>query len=117
MPNKRSEPSKSIAPFILIGVGAVLIIAVLLWQLAQNRPASSAVVPASPTLTVEQVERVTAVEAKKALENKEAVVVDVRSLDAFTMEHVAGAINIPLAQIGTRSSELKTDEWIITYCT
>jgi hypothetical protein len=118
MPKKRSEPTQNITPLILIGVGAALLIGVLLWQLMQNRPATfTGTLPGSPTLTVDQVERVTPADAKKALDNKEAVVVDVRSLDTFVTEHIAGAISIPLAQIGTRSNELKKDQWIIPYCT
>ena len=66
-----------------------------------------------------EVPRISPEEARVALESGAAVVVDVRSADAFQESHIAGAISIPLVQIETDPSTvtLPKEEWIITYCT
>ena len=65
------------------------------------------------------VPRVSLLDAKAAIESGEAVVVDVRTPDAFAASHIAGAISIPLGQIELDPSSvtLDKDQWIITYCT
>ena len=65
------------------------------------------------------VPRVSIEEAKAAQESGAAVIVDVRSPDAFASSHVAGAINVPLIDIemNLASVPLEKEQWIITYCT
>jgi hypothetical protein len=81
-----------------------------------------AVVPATPAnpaahiAPADGVKRVTTVEARDALANGTAVIVDVRPAQAYQQNHVKGSINIPLDQIETRVSELPRDKTIITYC-
>jgi len=66
-----------------------------------------------------EVPRVSIEEAKSALESGAAVIVDVRSPDAFASSHVTGAVNVPLIDIETNlaSVPLEKEQWIITYCT
>ena len=66
-----------------------------------------------------EVPRVPVDQAKAAFESGEAVIVDVRSSQAYAVSHVAGAINIQLSEIETNpaSLNLDKDQWIITYCT
>lgn len=73
-----------------------------------NLPLNEAAVPRVP---VEQ--------AKAALDTGAAIVVDVRSLDAYQAKHIKGAISIPLADIEADPTGVKIDkdQWIITYCT
>jgi 3-mercaptopyruvate sulfurtransferase SseA len=73
-----------------------------------NLPLNEAAVPRVP---VEQ--------AKAALDTGAAIVVDVRSLEAYQAEHIKGAISIPLADIEADPTGVKLDkdQWIITYCT
>jgi 3-mercaptopyruvate sulfurtransferase SseA len=73
-----------------------------------NIPATEADVP-----------RITVEDAKAAVDDSEAIIVDVRSADSFAAGHVSGAINIPLADIENNPSGVKLDkgQWIITYCT
>lgn len=73
---------------------------------------------ASP-LTEADVPRVAVEDAKVAFDNGEAVIVDVRSAEAYATGHAAGAINIPLAEFENNISNvpLKKDQWIIPYCT
>jgi rhodanese-related sulfurtransferase len=58
-------------------------------------------------------------DARAAFDNGAAIIVDVRSPEAFTMSHVAGAISIPLSDIEANPTGVKLDksQWIITYCT
>jgi len=113
-----NQPNNPI-PLVLIAVGAVLVIGVLLWQLAQSRtaPITAAAEPGKPTLAVEQIERVTVEDAKKAFDEKKAIIVDVRSYDSYAAGHITGAISIPLGELEQGSGELKAGEWIILYCT
>ena len=62
------------------------------------------------------VRRVTAAEARTAVEKGQAVIVDVRGAETFKAGHVKGALSIPLADIGSRSNELPRGKMIITYC-
>jgi len=70
-------------------------------------------------LTEASVPRVTAEEAKLAFDNGEAVIVDVRSAEAYAEAHLAGAISIPLGEIELNPTGVPLDksQWIITYCT
>lgn len=70
-------------------------------------------------LTQVEVPRVSAEEARGALEGGAAVIVDVRSSSAFEASHIAGAISVPLGEIERNITglPLEKDQWIITYCT
>ena len=73
-----------------------------------NIPQSEAAVP-----------RVTVEEAKAAFDSGAAIIVDVRSQEAYDASHVTGALFIPLGEFETDISniDLPKDQWIITYCT
>jgi hypothetical protein len=70
-------------------------------------------------LTEADVPRVAVEEAKIALDSGTAIIVDVRSAEAYAAGHAAGSINIPLDEFETNINNvsLKKDQWIITYCT
>ena len=74
----------------------------------QNIPATESDVP-----------RIKVEDAKAAVDDGEAVIVDVRSAESFAAGHIAGAISIPLAEFETNISNiaLEKDQWVITYCT
>jgi 3-mercaptopyruvate sulfurtransferase SseA len=79
----------------------------------------SACAPKAPQ-TEADVPRVTVEEAKLAFDNGKAVIVDVRSAEAYAEGHVAGAISVPLSEFENSIDNLflKKDQWIIiTYCT
>ena len=63
--------------------------------------------------------RVTVDEAAAAIEKGEAIVVDVRSAQAYQASHIPGSLSIPLFDIESDPSAVNLDkeEWIITYCT
>jgi len=64
-----------------------------------------------------QVPRVDVDTAKQAYDDGTAVFVDVRSESQYEQSHIPGALNIPLAVLETRYTELDAHAWIITYCT
>ena len=77
-------------------------------QTQANLPESEAAVP-----------RVSVEQAKAAFDSGAAIIVDVRSADAYAASHVPGAINIQLEEFETNPTDLELDkeQWIITYCT
>ena len=70
-------------------------------------------------LTEADVPRVTAEEAKAALDSGAAIIVDVRDPAQYEQSHVAEAISIWLDDIEANPTglNLDKDQWIITYCT
>jgi len=73
----------------------------------------AAAVPA----TAGEAPRTTAAELKKLLENKQAVVVDVRGREAWDKGHIEGALHIPLAELASRMKDLPKDKHVVAYCT
>jgi 3-mercaptopyruvate sulfurtransferase SseA len=60
--------------------------------------------------------RITPVELRQLVKKDEALLVDVRSPEAYKAGHVKGARNIPAAEIGNRAGELPANKLIATYC-
>ena len=65
------------------------------------------------------VSRVEVEVAKAAIDTGAAIVVDVRSKQAYEASHIPGAINIQLGEfeVNITGIKLDKDQWIITYCT
>lgn len=56
-------------------------------------------------------------ELKEKLDNKEAVLIEVLEEKSYKKEHIAGAINIPLREIGTEAKKrFNKDETLVVYC-
>lgn len=113
---KRKTPKFSIPIFFAIGGGLLLIVAAILLA-TQNASPAPAPATAFEEDTYPEIPRVTLAEAKAALDSSSAVFVDVRAVEAYQGGHVAGAINIPLAELEVRLGELDKTQWIIPYCT
>jgi predicted sulfurtransferase len=60
--------------------------------------------------------RITPDEVRDLLKKNKAVLVDVRSVDAYKTGHIKGALSIPFNEIGERSKELPRDKMIVAYC-
>ncbi len=78
--------------------------------------------PASPKnlpLTEDDVPRVDVITAKAALDSGAAIMVDVRSRQAYSESHVFNALSIPSdeLEINIEGVNLDKEQWIITYCT
>jgi hypothetical protein len=73
----------------------------------------------SVPLSEATVPRIPVDEARAAFDAGEAIIVDVRSVEAYEDQHAEGAINIPLGYFETDIANvpLEKDQWIITYCT
>ena len=94
LPNSEGEPTQIIEPGITQSQGGI--------------PQTE---DAVPRLTVEQ--------AKAAVDAGAAVIVDVRSQEAYETSRIAGALFIPLEDFENNitSLDLGKEQWIITYCT
>ena len=114
--------------FLFVILVAVSILSACSAQPTQAQPPSAPATVLEPALTQSsgdlpqteaEVPRVSLEEAKAALDSGAAVIVDVRSPNAFEASHVAGAISVPLGAIERDLTEvpLNKDQWIITYCT
>jgi ABC-type glycerol-3-phosphate transport system substrate-binding protein len=74
--------------------------------------------PSAP-LTEAEVPRVSLEKANAAIASGAAIVIDVRSQEAYAVSHIPGAVNIQLGEFETNPTgwNLDKDQWIITYCT
>jgi len=112
----------------LVIVLAVSILSACSAQSTQTQPTLAPTTIVEPTLgqssddfpqTEAEVPRVPLEEAKAALDSGAAILVDVRSPDAFAESHAVGAISVPLGTIerDITGVPFNKDQWIITYCT
>ena len=84
----------------------------------QTQPAAAHTAPASaPADPLAEAPRISAADARKALDAGQAVLVDVRGLDAWQEERAKGAVSIPVNELYARMGELPKDKQIIAYCT
>ena len=60
--------------------------------------------------------RISIADAKKLYANDQAVFVDVRSNEQFTLGHIKGALSIPGSQLIRRFNEVPSRKTVITYC-
>jgi rhodanese-related sulfurtransferase len=66
---------------------------------------------------IERTERITASSAAAQLaEASHPLLIDVRTSGEWDKAHVDGALNLPLAQLSQRMSELPVDRPLIVYC-
>jgi 3-mercaptopyruvate sulfurtransferase SseA len=88
-------------------------------QAPRSTPETQATAPTAPAAapTEETARRISAAEARQALAEGKAVLVDVRPKEAYDMSHAQGAISLPLSDLGSRSGELPKDKLVIAYCT
>jgi 3-mercaptopyruvate sulfurtransferase SseA len=112
----RKNNKRSLAPILMIGLGAALIIILFIWFLASNTSQTTPTSTGEETLDPNLV-RVSLVDAKAAYDGKTAVFVDVRAEDSYAAKHIPGAINIPLGVLQNQTFKLNPNQWIITYCT
>jgi len=134
-PDRSARPSQ-LAPIYLIFVGVLLIVGSLVWLIvaAQEVPAAQLAVTAQPVVATQPpappnppaatpripypgVKRVSAADAKAALDLGTAVFIDTRGDPYFKNGHLPGAISMTSSEVPDRLGELKSADWIITYCT
>ena len=111
---KKKKAQNNLPVYVLIGAGVLLLVAVVIMALqgtGANNGNREAVVGA------DGIQRVSLEEAKQAFDEGTAVFLDVRGDDVYAMEHVTGALSIPLGELESRLGELDPGQWIIPYCT
>jgi hypothetical protein len=114
----QKKKSRIAMPILFIFVGALLVVAALVWALPRNpEPAAPAPQVQSTENTYPEIQRVSLVDARAAYDNGTAVFVDVRDAGSYAESHVSGALSIPLAELEGRLNELDRSQWIVTYCT
>lgn len=117
-----SKKPSTLIPAILIGIGALLVFAVLAIQLLQSpgtaqSPAASPPSQQAQNIPEPGIQRVSLADAKTAFDQKTALFLDVRDEGSYAAGHIPGAVNIPEALLESRLGELDPNAWIITYCT
>lgn len=92
---------------------------------ASPEPTYVIVEPTSPPtqstvpLSEAGVPRISVEKARVAVESGTAIMIDVRSKQAYDISHIPGARNIQLGEFETNITgiDIAKDQWIITYCT
>lgn len=113
--SKRKKTKSPFPIFLFVGGGIALIAAAFLLISQNNTPAAPEAI--AEEIPHPEIARVSIEEAKSALDSGSAVFLDVRSAEAFSVQHITGAVNIPTAEIEIRLAELDPNDWIIPYCT
>jgi rhodanese-related sulfurtransferase len=65
----------------------------------------------------DSVMRVSVDEVRTALEHNDVVLLDVRGDVPYELQHIHGAISMPLGLVAQRAAELPQDKLIVAYCT
>ena len=65
--------------------------------------------------SAEDVQRITPTEAKPLVDDGQAILYDVRSVDSYRDQHATGAISFPENDAPARYSELANDKTLIFY--
>lgn len=118
MPKKKKNSKNSSFPTIMFVGGGIALIAAAFMLFSQNsNPAPVAEAPIEEEIPYPEISRVSLTEAKAALDSGSAILLDVRSAEAFAGQHITGAVNIPVNDLEARLGELDPNQWIIPYCT
>ena len=87
----------------------------------QTPPAAAPPAAAAPVIPDARPEdgamRINVPDLRQMLDNKQAILIDVRDRASYAVEHAEGAISIPYAELAAHVSELPKDKLIVTYCT
>ena len=89
----------------------VAIIASVVWL--ATRGAS----PKGKLTSIAEVQRIAPADAKAMLDSGEAMLYDVRSLEAYRDQHAVGAVALPEGDLDERVRSLPGDKALILYCT
>jgi 3-mercaptopyruvate sulfurtransferase SseA len=113
----RTNNRKTSFPVLLVVLGGVLVLGALIALAVQPKQNAPVQQVDNHEGEIANIERVTLENAKNALDQAQAVFVDVRGPAAFEAGRIPDSLLIPVNELETRWSELNPDDWIITYCT
>ena len=109
---------RSLGPIFLIAAGLIVLIGALASiYLIPSGDQDAAIDTSDQQIPFAQIPRIDVASAKNALDERQAVIVDVRDRVYYEEAHINGASSIPLGEIESRLGELNRDDWIILYCT
>jgi len=85
---------------------------------APATPASSPSPPAATTAVANDdgIPRISLADAKKDFDARKAVFIDTHAPEQFALQHIKGAINIPVNNIGMKADIIPKGMKIIAYC-
>jgi hypothetical protein len=118
----RNDPQKYMRLSLLITLTAALAVCVSCTQqtVQPEQAANKPVAGASPVTVITpasvDANRITVAEAKKEFDAGTAVFVDVRAEAAYKMEHIKGALHIPLESLDANLGKLPKGKKLIIYC-
>jgi rhodanese-related sulfurtransferase len=120
----KNENRTTVVVAVLTFVGLALI-SLVAWALTRDPGETATSVPvvqASAAAPADHAhphdfETVSAEELKAGLEAGTMIVLDVRTIDQYSAQHVAGALQIPLTRVEGEIPYLPKDKLIVTYCT
>jgi len=101
---------------LMITVGGLILTACNSAEQKNKSIASGPATPSTPAVPSDGVRRITPTELQTMLANNQAIVLDVRTADAYNTAHVRGARLIPEAEVVNHISEFPKDKLIVTYC-
>lgn len=88
-------------------------------QPAKNETTAAAPAKNAPSATPDEghdAPRISLADAKKAYDDGDAVIVDVRDVNAYKQERVKGSVNITVQDIDANIDKLPKGKKIIAYC-
>jgi hypothetical protein len=115
--NRARTQQLGIGPLVLIGAGVLILLSLAVWKLSSLPVATTPQAENPNEIPYPEIARVSLIYAKTAFDNQQALFVDVRDTASYDLAHIKGALNIPVAEIENRLSDLPKDRWIILYCT
>ena len=64
-----------------------------------------------------EIDRLTPAQAQAAVQSSQAVIIDVRAVEAYNANRIAGSLSYPESELLANLGKLDPNQWIITYCT
>ena len=102
--------------FYRLGGGPVVALLVALRRYADHHTSEIGAIVSDNRHLTDHVEGISRQELLGRIGRGDVVLLDVRSADEFAQGHLPGAINIPIAELERRLSELPNDMEVVAYC-
>lgn len=101
------EYMKTIRRMAIIGV-VTLLFGIIVNQIIAHGIRLPILLTSIPCPFTKKTEHISAEDALKLLHEKQAVFVDIRSLDEYDMDHIEGAVSIPVIELISNPKIIKT---------
>jgi flagellar basal body-associated protein FliL len=120
---RRQQGKSLLIPIVVALVVVAMIVGVIITieggttTSASSSEQNTALPLDTSSLPYPSVPRIGVQESQAKQAQGQAILVDVRSTEAFQQSHATGATSIPEDEMGARMNELPRDKEIILYCT